>query len=141
MTWSVKRRKLNEAIYEHRKTKLFKCPQELELENGGKHSPRLTVYLHPYGYEEDAQKNLTLSVKLEASAKCLISSSAVIRMEISASESTGGRNLKHAVLECPVDSRIARYKAFLSHKELRELECDRIEFTASAKLYATSLTD
>ena len=141
VTWSVKRSKLNEAIYEHRKDKLFRCPRELELENGGKYPPRLTLYLHPYGYEDDTLTNLTLTVSLDASVKCHIPSSAVIRMEISASESGEGKKLNHIILDCRVDSRIVRHKGFLSHKDLRELKCESIDFTASAKLYTTDLTD
>jgi hypothetical protein len=139
IVWSVKRDKLNEAIYKHHKEKLFKCPRELELDNGGKRPPRLTLYLHPYGYEEDAQQNLTLSVTLDISVKCHIPSSAVIHIDISASESSVGSKLRKVNLECPVDTRIARCKSFLSHKELRELECDNIDIEVSARLYSTGM--
>ena len=87
VTWSIKRKKLNEVIYSHKKEKLFEFPQQFELETGGKYPPRLTLYLHPYGYEEDAQENLTLTVLLDISAKCLISSLAMIRVEVVAKDS------------------------------------------------------
>ena len=141
VSWSVKRKKLNEPIYEHRKEKLLKFPQELELETGGKHPPRLTLYLHPYGYEEDAQENLTLAVTLDISVKCLISSSAMIRVEVVAKDSSSGEELKRGCIDCSADCRIARCKSFLSHRRLRELECESIDFVASAKLYNAGLTD
>ena len=141
ISWSVKRRKLNEAIYDHQKDKYFKCPRQLELENWGKYPPILTLYLHPYGYEEDERQNLTLMVTLDISVKCRIASSAVIRIEIEASDSSTGEKLKRGFVDCAADCRIARCMSFMSHKELKDMECDTIEFTASAKLYTTSFTD
>ena len=142
IAWSVKRKKLNEIIYDHLKEKLFKCPQKLELEDRGKHLPRLTLYLHPYGYEDDAQNNLTLTLELDISVKCHIPSSAVIKVEVVATNGSDGTELKRDYISCSPDQRIARCKAFLSHKQLKELECETIDFRASAKLYsATSSTN
>lgn len=138
MSWSVKRDKLNEAIYKHQREKYFKCPYDMELEDGGKHPPRLTLYLQPYGFEEDAGKNLTLSVELSASVKSNISSTARIVINIAASESFERRKLNEVTLECLANSRIVRAKSFLSHNDLKVLECDSIEFHASAKLYNPS---
>lgn len=135
--WSVKRDKLNEAIYKPRKEKLFKCPYGLELENGGKHAPRLTLYLHPYGYEEDAGKYLTLAVELDASVKSNIPSLAKIRVEITANESSEGTKLNEITLERSADFRILRCKAFLSHDQLKLLECENIDLQASARLLHT----
>ena len=134
ISWTLKRDKLNEAIYKHRKDKLFKCPSDLELENAGKHSPRLTLYLHPYGYEEDAGKNLTLSVEVSASVKSNIPSSAKIRIEIKASETARGTPLQELVLENSANCRVIRSQAFLTHALLKELECDGIVIQASAYL-------
>ena len=134
ISWTLKRDKLNEAIYKPRKDKLFKCPSDLELENAGKHSPRLTLYLHPYGYEEDAGKNLTLSVELSASVKSNIPSSAKIRIEIKASETARGTLLRELILERSANCRIIRSRAFLTHALLKVLECDGIDIQASAYL-------
>ena len=136
ISWSVKRDKLNEAIYRHCREKLLKCPYELELENGGKHAPRLTLYLHPYGYESDAGNSLTLLVTLEASVKSNIPSSALILIDISVNESSERKPLNKIVLKCSGDFRITRHMSFLSHQWLKELECDSIEFQASARLYS-----
>lgn len=141
VSWSVRRKKINEAIYEHQKDKLIKCPKKLELENGGKHPPKLTLYLHPYGYEGDAQQNLTLAIILDVSVRCNLPSSAVVYMTVTAKETTGGRQLNTAIVDCPVNARITRYQSFLSHKELRELECEGIDFTVSARLVSDGLTD
>ena len=130
--WSVKREKLNEAIYKPRKEKLFKCPHILELENAGKYAPRLTFYLHPYGYEEDAGTNLTLVIELSASVKSNIPSSANIHIEVMACESKEGLKLNEVVLECSANCRILRNKEFLSHDQLKKLECDSIDLQASA---------
>ena len=132
--WSVKRDKLNEAIYKPRKEKLFKCPHILELENGGKHALRLTLYLHPYGYEEDAGTNLTLVIELSASVKSNIPSSANIHIEVAACESKEGSTLNKVVLGCLADCRILRHKEFLSHDQLKNMECDSIDLQASARL-------
>ena len=134
ISWTLKRDKLNAAIYKHQKDKLFKCPSDLELENAGKHSPRLTLYLHPYGYEEDAGKNSTVSVELSASVKSPISSSAKVHIEIKASETARGTQLKELVLECSANCRIIRGQAFLPHTLLKELECDNIDIQVSAYL-------
>ena len=142
VSWSVKRKKLNETIYEHRRHKLLQFPRELELEDGGKHPPRLTLYLHPYGYEDDAQNNLTLTLELDISVKYHIPSYAVIKVEVVATNGSDGIELKKDYISCSPDQRIARCKAFLSHKQLKELECETIDFRASAKLYfATSSTN
>ena len=138
MSWSVKRDKLNEAIYKPYKEKHFKCPYNLELENAGKYPPRLTLYLHPYGFEEDAGKNLTLSAELTASVKSKMSSSATILINVTASESSERTKLREVTLNCPANCRIVWEKAFLSHDELKQLECEFIEFHASAKLYYPS---
>lgn len=135
ISWSVKRDKLNEAIYKPRKEKFFKCPQVLELENGGKHAPTLTLYLHPYGYEEDAGTNLTLVIELSASVKSNIPSLANIQIEVTASESKDGEMLNDVALKCSADCRILRYKEFLSHHQLKNLECDSIDLQASARLH------
>ena len=134
ISWTLKRDKLNEVIYKPRKDKLFKCPNDLELENAGKHSPRLTLYLQPYGYEEDAGKHLTLSVELSASVKSNIPSSAKIRIEFKASETARGTLLRELVLEDSANFRIIRSQAFLSHALLKVLECDGIDIQASAYL-------
>lgn len=135
VTWSVKRDKLNELIYKHLKDKRLKCPYGLELENGGKYAPRLTLYVHPCGYEEDAGKSLTLLVTLEASVKSNLPSSAVIQIDISANESSQRKILNKTTLDCPGDFRIARQMSFLSHQLLKDLECESIEFQVSAKLF------
>lgn len=134
ISWSVKRDKLNEAIYKPRKEKLFKCPHILELENAGKYAPRLTLYLHPYGYEQDAGTNLTLVIELSASVKSNIPSSATIRIEVVVCESKEGLKLNEVDLECSADCRILRHKEFLSHDQLKKLECDSIDLQASARL-------
>ena len=134
IAWSVKRDKLNEAIYKHQKTKYFKCPHNLELENGGKYAPRLTLYLHPYGFEEDAGKNVTLSVESVASIKSNIPSSSIFRIDIKASESSKQTKLNEVTLNCPASTRIVWEKSFLSHNTLKELECDTIDLEISAKL-------
>ena len=126
---------MNEAIYKHRKEKRFKCPYDLELENGGKHPPRLTLYLHPYGDEEDEGNYLTLLVTLSASVKSNIPSSAKIHIVVSARESTEGNRLTDATLECSADCRIVRKKEFLSHEYLKKLECESIDLQVSARLY------
>ena len=135
ISWSVKRDKLNEAIYKPRKNKHFKCPDELELENGGKHPAKLSLFLHPYGYEEDAGRNLTLSVEMAASVKSNIPSSARVHVEVTASESTRGTRIAEAVLENSADCRILRHKGFLSHEQLKVLECEHIEIAATATLF------
>lgn len=141
ITWSVKRSKLNKVIYEHQKEKLFKFPRQLELENGGKHPPKITLYLHPYGFEKDARHNLTLTITLDISVKCHIPTSATIVVEVVASDSSTGAKLKSDSIKCPANCRFARCMSFLSHKQLKDLECESIEFTAAAKLYTTGLND
>ena len=141
ITWSVKRSKLNKVIYEHQKEKLFKFPRQLELENGGKHPPKITLYLHPYGFEKDARHNLTLTITLDISVKCHIPTSATIVVEVEASDSSTGAKLKRDSIKCPANCRFARCMSFLSHKQLKDLECESIEFTAAAKLFTTGLND
>ena len=127
ISWPVKRDKLNEAIYRHKKDKLLKCPDELELDNGGKHSPKLTLYLHPFGYEDDAGSNLTLSIEMTASVKSNLSSSARVQIEVTVIDPTTGTKLVGPVAKADsADCRIFRFKQFLTHTALKDLECDHI---------------
>ena len=140
VTWSLKRSKLNKVIYEHQREKLIKCPQKLELESAGKHPPKITLYVHPYGYENDANHYLTIRVTLDISIESNIRSSAIIRVSVRACNSATGKTLKEGYTDCSVNQRFGECMSFLSHKQLKDLECDSIEFTASAKLFVTGLT-
>ena len=139
ISWPVKRDKLNEAIYRHKKGKLMKCPDELELDDGSKHSPKLTLYLHPFGYEEDAGINLTLSVEMTASVKSNLPSSAHVQIEVAVVDPVTGEDLIPPVAKVKsADHRIFRFKQFLTHSALKDLKCEQIEIRASAKLLQQS---
>ena len=135
ISWVVRRDKLNEAIYKHKKDKLFKCPKELTLESGGKHSPKLTAFLQPYGFEEDVGNKVTFTVEVNASVKSNLSSQARIHVTVKVVEPERGEVLvKPVVLENSANCRILRYKGLLTHALLKRLECDNIEIQVSASL-------
>ena len=113
----------------------MKCPDELELDDGSKHSPKLTLYLHPFGYEEDVGTNLTLSVEMTASVKSNLPSSARVQIEVAVIDPVTGDDLISPVAKVKsADHRIFRFKQFLTHSALKDLECEQIEIRASARL-------
>ena len=87
ISWSVKREKLNKAIYEHKENKTVECTEKLELDvgHGGNLNPKLTLILHPNGLEGDKGRHVTLEVHIDVSKKApKHCSTAKVRFSVSA---------------------------------------------------------
>ena len=132
LSWTVKRNKLNKAIYEHKENKTIECTKKLELDVGhGSGNPKLSVILHPYGLEGDKRRHVTLEVHIDVSKKApKLSSGAMIRFSVSASDTGENRQLIEVSVEKDVLLREFYVYEFISHEALKESRSETIEIKA-----------
>lgn len=114
------------------------CPYKLELDGGlGGSNPKLTFHVHPYGLEEDANRNVTLEVGVEIPSRPKdqrLPSHAVVRVEVRAEDKDKKELFGEAVVQ--ESARISYFfiKSFISHDRLKQSRCTDIVFTLSADL-------
>ncbi len=139
--WQLKRNVLNKAIYKHKASKHFTCPEKLEVGagSGGKANPRLIFKLYPYGLEDDTNTNPTLQVEIEVPKKCpRLSDSTSIRLTVTAYDVRESTELSgERVVTKPANLRDFLIPAFITHDDLKNSHSDHIEIRASAKLLSS----
>ena len=133
LSWSVKRNKLNKAIYEHKENKTIECTKKLELDvgHGSSLNPKLSVILHPYGLEGDKRRYVTLEVHIDVSKKApKLSSAAKVRFSVSATDNDEKQQLKDVTVDKDVLLREFYIHEFISHEALRESRSETIAIKA-----------
>lgn len=132
--WHLKRREINEAIYEHWEDKSFKSKERLEVDLGfGKYNPRLVPSLIPHGIEEDYDKNATLEISLDVPTKCPRSYKvASIRVIVSALDFRERKPLssQREVVVPSLNIRTITVKEFISHDALKHSRSEYVEIRA-----------
>ena len=70
-TWKVRRCDLLKQIWRHQSQANITHPVKLELDaNQGKHNPKLTFQIYPYGLHGDEGNAVTLAVRIATPDKC-----------------------------------------------------------------------
>ena len=70
-TWKILREDLLKQIWRHQSQASITHPLKLELEaNQGKHNPKLTFQIFPFGLHSDEGKAVTLAVRITTPDKC-----------------------------------------------------------------------
>jgi len=134
MEWIVKRSKLNQLIY-LQTNKYLKSVYKLELDAGlGHYNPKAAVCIHPYGCEEDANKFVTLEVRIKTTSrsKCLkMHSNSRVVVKACAEDEDG--NLIGTVRKVEDSARLSYFyiKRFIRHVDLKVCHSRVIHFMFS----------
>lgn len=135
--WQIKRSKLNKIIYEQ-SDKFLTCPYKLELEGGlGASNPKLTLYVHPYGCEDDCNVSITLEVGIEISTRPKaqrLDSRAEVEVGVRAENRETMAVLGKRLVKESARLNYFFIKGFLSHQELKLSHCEYIVIIVSANL-------
>lgn len=135
--WQIKRNKLSKIIYDH-SDKFLTCPYKLELDGGlGTSNPKLTLYVHPYGCEDDCNVSITLEVRIEISTRPKaqrLDSRAEVEVNVRAEDREGRTVFGSRIVRESVRLNYFFIKGFLSHQELKLSHSDDIVILISANL-------
>ena len=136
--WPIKRNKLNRIIYEQ-SDKSLTCPYKLELDGGlGVSNPKLTLYVHPYGCEDDCNVSVTLEVGIEISSRPKkaqrLDSRAEVEVRVRADDRERKVTFGNRVARESVRLNYFFIKGFLSHQELKQSHSEHIVIIISANL-------
>ena len=135
LTWVLKRYPLCKATLKQKEKPQVECSSKLELVNPQGSNPKLAFFLHPYGIEEDENKNVTLVVAIEVSKKIQLHSSAEVHLTMSAkAQGTGDYFFKQRVEKQSMLLRKFYVKAFLEHESLKQSHCKSIDIEFNAVL-------
>ena len=134
----IKRSKVNKVVYEQT-DKFLTCPYRLELDGGlGSSNPKLTLYVHPYGLEEDSNESVTCEVRIEMPSRpCVqrLHSQAEVEVNIKAETKEKKEVLgRQRVVRESVRLNYFFVKGFISHQSLKQSHSDYIIITVSANL-------
>lgn len=138
--WKIKRSKLSKIIYEQTSGKFLTCPYKLELDGGyGASNPRLTLYIHPYGREDDTNLSVTLEVGIEVSTRGPKAQRLDSRAEVEVNVRAEDRREKTVVFGQRVVRESARLnyfyiKGFFRHQDLKRSHSEHILVIFSANL-------
>lgn len=136
--WQIKRNKLNRIIYEQ-SDKFLTCPYKLELDGGlGASNPKLTLYVHPYGCEDDCNISITLEVGIEISARPKkaqrLDSRAEVEVRVRVEDRERNVTFGNRVVRESVRLNYFFIKGFLSHQELKQSHSEHVVINISANL-------
>lgn len=135
--WQIKRSKLNKIIYEQ-SDKFLTCPYKLELEGGsGVSNPKITLYVHPYGIEDDCNVNVTLEVGIEVPTRPRAQrpdSRAQVEVSVRAEDRDAKVVLGKNLVKESVRLKYFLIKCFIDHQELKSSHSEHIFLTISANL-------
>ena len=128
--WTIKRHKLNKAIYKHEEEKTIKCKKKIEVDIGLDRilNPSLTFILHPYGLQEDKEQNATLVVHIEASKKApILKDPSVVKLLLNVKAGSGSQELLNkADFKINLNSRTHVCFGIVSHEALRKSHSETI---------------
>ena len=122
-TWKVVREDLIKPIWRHQAKAVLTRPSKLELDaNHGKHNPKLTFQLFPYGLHEDKGNAVTMAVRIATPDKCPpLPLYSEIQLRLAVFDADGGE-----VKKCPVVSeKLSKISIFyvystITHTQLKE---------------------
>lgn len=136
--WKIKRSKLSKIIYEQT-GKFLTCPYKLELDGGfgAASNPRLTLYIHPYGREDDTNINVTLEVGIEISTRPKaqrLDSRAEVEVNVRAEDREKMVVFGQRVVQESVRLNYFYIKGFFRHQDLKKSHSEHILVIFSANL-------
>ena len=140
LVWPLKRDKINKCIYKHT-SKMLTCKVKLELVPLSSHDsgplPKLSLELHPYGTEEDANLAVTAKVTIEFPKKCRLHSERKIVFHIRATEDDalyGSEIGQPQAQQEKITSNFFLVKNFIVHDDLKKSQCEYVIVTAKVDL-------
>lgn len=135
--WQVKRSKLNKIIYEQT-DKFLTCPYKVELDGGkGVSNPKLTLYVHPYGIEEDSNENITLEISIETPTRPKsqrMDSRAEVEVKVRAEDGQKKIMIRQRAIRESLRLNYFLIKGFVSHEVLKHSHSDHVAIIFSASL-------
>ena len=138
-SWKVGREDLIKSIWRHQVHAHITRPTKLELNtNLGKHNPKLTFQLYPYGLHQDQGEAVTMAVRIATPDKCPplpLSSEITLRLLVWGGEGRGREELRRC---SPVTKELSTTSVFyvytvITHDQLKRSECKhfRLEMQVS----------
>ena len=125
-TWGLERQTLHSSIWEHKKLDHEKCPNTIPVDvdcgPDNTQNPYLTLHLYPFGLFDDANKNITLQVKVVTPDCCPpIPTSATFNMSwtVRTSEKDGNKELGCSKKKIYFDTGIIYIHKLVSHNTLK----------------------
>ncbi len=103
----------------------------------GASNPRLTLYVHPYGREEDSNENVTLEVGMDIISRPKgqrIDSRAKVEVNIKAGDKEKRIMFGERVVRESIRLNYFFIKGFISHQDLKQSHSEYIIITISASL-------
>ena len=138
--WPIKRSKLNKIVYEQT-DKYLTCPYRMELDGGlGNSNPKLTLYVHPYGKEEDINRSVTLEVGIEMSSRPKtqrLDSRAEVEVRVRAEDKERKAEFGSRVARESIRSNYFFVRGFISHQDLKQSHSETVVIIISANLIST----
>ena len=120
---------------------MLTCKTKLELlpkfDKDSHPLPKLTLELHPYGSEEDANTAVTAKVTIEFPKKCRIHSERRINFCIQAREDDGHSGSLIGPLQTRQEKITQNFfyvKGFIVHEDLKNSQCDYVQVIAKVEL-------
>ena len=144
VTWQVKRDKLNKYIYKHT-SRLLPCKAKLELipphDKVRGPLPKLYLYLHPYGAEEDENKCVTAKVVIEhPKGKYPLDSKTMIEFVVTAREGDGDSGVQIGRVSATEKLLTSFFylKKVISHERLKTSQSVYIQIQATVNIVESS---
>lgn len=135
--WPIRRSKLNKIIYEQT-DKYLTCPYKMELDGGlGNSNPKLTLYVHPYGREEDVNRSVTLEVGIEISSRPKtqrLDSRAEVEVSVKAEDKERKVEFGKRLVRESLRLNYFFIRGFMSHQELKLSHSETIVIVISTNL-------
>ena len=119
LEWKVNMHDINKLIYNHKHIgKYLSCPTKITVESGDGLKVVLQLRIHPFGVEEDENKNVTFEVVIDQPKKRRLHSEARLLVQVSA-------ECEKQILCSPrkerKDANLSYFyiKGFISHEQLK----------------------
>ena len=139
-SWKVGRKDLIKPVWLHHAHVNITRPNKLELDiNHGKHNPKLTFQLFPYGLHGDKGEAVTMAVRIATPDKCPplpLSSEIQLQLVVWGGE---GREKEDEVRNCPaVHKELSTTSVFyvyqvITHDQLKRSKCKHFYFEMKVK--------
>ena len=133
LIWKEKIEDIQKYIYTRKlQARAISCPAKLEVDGKGYPNLKLNLHLHPYGKEDDQNKQVTLEVEIEVQKKVRLPSSTklALRMNIESNKQT------HHSYTVQEDVRLTFFyiKGIISHALLKSLDSEHIIMRVQAEI-------
>ena len=128
LIWQEKVEDINKLIYKSKyRGKYLTCPWKIEVDGKGQPNPKLLLHLHPYGLEEDENRNVTFEVAIEQPKRHRLHSTAKLSVQLSAEDDKHKRQLGKTY-RATKDLKLSFFyiKGFISHEDLKQSRSDNV---------------